>query len=133
MTDLDSILDNATQWATEGVTKPTITTEQLLSIYQFTRGIVVRLLDDSDELMGVIDRRYYSPDSHDAWACKIVSSTLSDLRDIKNVIKRICAEYAPTSTENIMEWQPATYKIFNNVRFEYTFVILIRRAVLAGY
>lgn len=133
MTDLNDILDDATQWATEGITKPTITTEQLLSISQFNRGIVVRLLSDTDELMGVIDRRYFTPESHDAWSCKIASTSLSDLKDIKNTIKRIIAEYDPTSEENILEWQSATYGIFNNVRFTYTLVIILRKAVIAGY
>ena len=75
MTDVDSILDSATQWATESVTKPLIKTGQLHNISMMSRGIVVKKVNSDDELVGVVDRHAYSIDSHEVWLCAKVSST----------------------------------------------------------
>lgn len=133
MTDFNDILDNATQWATEGVTKPAIVVGQLISIRQYTRGIIVRLVSNEDEIIGVIDRRFYDPDSHDAWTCVLVAPTLADMRAIMGVIKRISAEYSPTATENILRWESGDYDIFNNTRFTFDFVVLIHKALIAEW
>lgn len=133
MTDFNDILDNATQWATEGVTKPSIKEGQIYNINQFTRGIVVKAVTNEDEIIGVIDRRFYDPDSHDAWICDVAAPTRADLLSIIGVIKRICAEYAPTSAENILRWESGDYGLFNNTRFTFNFVVLIHKALIAEW
>jgi len=126
MTDIDSILDNATQWTTEGVTKPTIKVGQTYSIKLMSRGIVVKRVTSEDELIGVIDRNAYSINSHEAWICDIVSSTSEDdLDNIMGCIKRILAEYSQVSGhETYLSWQGGDFKPFNNVRWEFHFIIL---------
>lgn len=126
MTDINSILDNATQWATEGVTKPTIKVGQTYNISMMSRGIVVKRVTSEDELIGVIDRNAYSIDSHEAWICAMVSSTSEDdLDNIIGVVKRILAEYPQVSGhETYLNWQGGDFKPFNNVRWEFYFNIL---------
>ena len=131
MTDVDSVLDSATQWATEGVTKPSILTGQLHSILMMSRGIVVKKINRDDDLIGVIDRSAYSIDSHEIWTCGVVSSTsFADLEAVLGCIKRIFAEYTLTSTENHFEWQGGDYKHFNNIRFEYHFAIVRKLSMI---
>lgn len=126
MTDVDSILDNATQWATEGVTKPTIKTGQVYSIKLMSRGIVLKRVTSEDELIGIVDRNAYSINSHEAWIVAMVSSTSEDdLDNIIGCVKRIIAEYSQVvGHETYLTWQGGDFKYFNNVRFEFHFVIL---------
>lgn len=130
MTDVDSILDNATQWATESVTKPSIKTGQLHSVRMMSRGIVVKRVSSDDELVGVIDRHAYSIASHEIWLCAMVSMTSEDDLDaIVGCVKRIIAEYEATSTESHLNWQGGDYKYFNNVRFEFFFAIMRKKSM----
>lgn len=134
MTDVNTILDNATQWATESVTKPTIKTGQLHSLDMMTRGIVVRKIVSDDELVGVVDRNRYSIDSHEIWSCGIVTMTsFADLEAIIQCIKRILAEYTFTTTENHLEWQGGDYIHFNNIRFQFQFGIVLKKSMIAEW
>jgi len=134
MTDVDSILDNATQWATEGVTKPTIKTGQLHSVRMMTRGIIVKKVTRDDELIGVVDRSKYSVRSHDAWVCAITTMTSADdLENIIGCIYRIIAEYTQTSTETYLDWQGGTYDIWNNKRWTFRFAILRNKALQSEF
>ncbi len=134
MTDVDDILNNATQWATESVTKPSILTGQLHSIDIMTRGMVVKRATASDDLTGVVDRNRYSIDSHEIWTCYIVTMTsMTDLDAMIGCIKRICAEYIPTSEENHLEWQGGDFVHFNNVRFAYYFAIVVKKSAIAEF
>ncbi len=131
MTDVNTILDNATQWVTESVTKPTIKVGQLHSIRMMNRGIVVKRISSDDELFGVIDRNAYSVESQEAWTCGMVSTTSEDDLDaIIGCVKRILAEYGQVSgEETYLTWQGGEYKYFNNVRFEFYFVILRKKSL----
>jgi len=134
MTDVNTILDNATQWATESVTKPTIKTGQLHSLDMMTRGIVVRKIVSDDELVGVVDRNRYSIDSHEIWSCGIVTMTsFADLEAIIQCIKRVLAEYTFTTTENHLEWQGGDYIHFNNIRFQFQFGIVLKKSMIAEW
>lgn len=126
MTDINTILDDATQWATEGVIKPVIKTGQLHSIKMMSRGIVVKKLTSDDELIGVVDRHAYSIDSHEIWACVMVSSTsFDDLENIIGVVKRIIAEYTQVvDEETFLNWAGGDYNHWNNKRFEFSFAIM---------
>ncbi len=125
MTDIDTILDNATQWATESITKPSIKTGQLHSIEMMSRGIVVKKITSDDELIGVVDRHTYSIDSQEIWVCAMISSTsFSDLEDIIGVVKRIIAEYEQVANnETYLTWAGGDYNHWNNRRFEFRFAI----------
>ena len=135
MTDVDDILDNATQWATESVTKPTIKTGQLHSIYLMTRGIVVLKLRSDDELIGVVDRNRYSVNSHDVWSCVVVTHTsYADIDAIIGCIKRIIAEYnAVADNETFLNWEGGEFSVWNNVRFEFYFTILRKKSMIAEW
>lgn len=134
MTDIDSILDNATQWTTESVTKPTIKTGQLFSAHQMNRGIVVRKVTRDDQLVGIVDRSHYSVDSHEAWICDIVSTTSADLENMIGCVYRIIAEYPYTDgEETYLTWEGGTYRIVNNFRFSYSFVILRKKSIQSEF
>lgn len=134
MTDLDSILENATQWATESVTKPTIKTGQLHNLDMMSRGIVVRKITSDDELVGVVDRNRYSLNSHEIWSCSIVTMTsFADLEAVIQCIKRILAEYTFTGTENHLEWEGGDYLHFNNIRFEFHFGVVVKKSMIAEW
>ena len=134
MTDVDSILDNATQWTTESLTKPTIKTGQIYSLHFLSRGIIVRRASSEDELVGVIDRNAYSFESQEAWLCSIVSTTEDDLDNIIGCVKRILAEYTQVSGhETYMTWQGGDFRTFNIVSFEFHFVILRQKAMQTEY
>lgn len=134
MTDIKDILDNATQWTTESVTKPTVYYGQLRTTYSLNRGIMVKKITREDKLIGVIDRRFFSADSQEGWICRIVSTTESDLDNIIKVIERICAEYAMVDgEETYLTWQGGDYKLFNNIRWEYSMVIVRMKSLQAGY
>jgi len=129
MTDINTILEDATQWATESVTEPTIKTGQLHSIDLMTRGIVVKKITSDDELVGVIDRNRYSVNSHEIWSVHIATQTsATDMKNIIGCIKRICAEYTFTSDENHLEWQGGDYVIHNNKRWEFYFSIVRKKS-----
>jgi len=130
MTDVDDILKNATQWATESVTKPSIFTGQLHSVRQMTRGIVVKKVSSDDELTGVIDRNAYSVSSHEVWICTMVDSTAADLKAMLGCVKRIIAEYEQVAgEETYLNWAGGEYKIWNNKRFEFRFAIMRFKSV----
>lgn len=135
MTDVDDILDNATQWTTESVTKPTIKTGQLHSSHLMTRGIVVQKLRSEDELIGVVDRNRYSIRSHDVWSCVAVTHTSeADLDAIIGCMKRIIAEYTPVAdNETYLNWSGGEISNFNNIRFEFYFVITRQKAMIAEW
>ena len=131
MTDIDYILDNATQWATESVTKPSILTGQLHSIMMMTRGIVVKKINFDDELIGIVDRNAYSVSSHEIWSCVMVSSTsFADLEAMIGVVKRIIAEYTQVvDEETYLNWAGGDYKHWNNTRFQVNFAIVRNKAL----
>jgi len=130
MTDVDDILDNATQWATESVTKPTILTGQLYNTKQMTRGIVVKKVSSDDELTGVIDRNAYSVSSHELWICAMVDPTAAGLEAMLGTVKRIIAEYKQVpDEETYLNWAGGEYKIWNNKRFEFRFAIIRFKSV----
>jgi len=135
MTDINSILDNATQWATESVTKPSILTGQLHNISMMSRGIVVKKMSSEDQLIGVMSRNAYSVDSVEMWTCDIVSHTsFADLEAIIGVVKRIIAEYGQVADEETyLNWDGGSYTHFNNIRFEFRFVILRNKALQVEY
>ena len=131
MTDINTILENATQWATESVTKPTIKVGQLHSLAMMSRGIVTKRVTSEDELIGVMERNAYSINSHEVWICGMVSSTSEDdLDDIIGVCKRIIAEYTQVAgQETYLDWDGGDFVYFNNTRFEFHFVILRKKSL----
>ena len=135
MTDVNTILEEATQWVTESVTEPQIKTGQLHSLSMMSRGIVVMKINSDDELVGVLDRNRYSINSHEIWSCDVVSMTsFADLDAIVGVIKRILAEYTKVeSEENHFEWQGGDYVHFNNIRFEFHFAIIKKKSMIAEW
>lgn len=130
MTDINSILDNASQWATENVTKPLIKLGQVYSLEMMNRGITTQRVSSEDQLIGTMERNAYSVDSVEMWLCDMVAQTEDDLDDIVGVIKRIIAEYRQVAgEETYLDWDGGDYRYFNNTRFEFHFVILRNKAL----
>ena len=132
MTDVITILEAATQWVTESVTEPTIKSGQLHSLSMMSRGMIVDLISDDGDLVGVVDRNRYSVDSHEIWTCSMVSSTsLADLQAMLGCLRRILAEYTRVEDhENHFEWQGGEYNRFNNSRHEFHFAIVKKKSMV---
>lgn len=135
MTDINTILDDASQWATESVTKPTIKTGQIHNLAMMVRGITTQRVSSEDQLIGVMTRNAYSINSVEMWICDIVTHTSEDdLDNIVGVVKRIIAEYGQVSGhETYLTWDGGDYRTFNNIRFEFHFVILRNKALQTEY
>jgi len=132
MTALNTILDNG--WDGTICTKPTFLTTSTSNWRGYRRVVSSQKLTKLDEIIGTVSRAYFDPDAHDAFNIIIVTETSeADLENMIEAIKKVCATYAPTATENILQWDGGELIPFNGVRWVFTMTILVRRAGIAAY
>jgi hypothetical protein len=132
MTELEDIIDAGFDGTI--CTEPPIHRGEVRNITSCTRAIIVELNNSDDMVMGIMDQAHYNPDSYDGWICKLCTETsYADALNIIKAIKKVCSTYAATSAENILQWEGGTWKIFNEMRWEFTFVIMVYRAGIASY
>lgn len=132
MTDINTILDNG--WDTNICSKPSFIKLYNSNYRGYQRVITTILLNINDELIGVITRQYYDPESHDAYRCIIVSNTEADLKNMIKAVKKVCVTYTPvTGEENILQWDGGDWGNFNNIYFKFEFIILKRKSGMVGY
>lgn len=132
MTDItDIITDN---WDATIVTAPDIIKDDLLNRRLYGEVVATRISTTIDEIEGIISRTHFNPDSHDAHICWIESATEANAKLYIKAIKKVCATYAPvTGQENILQWNGGEWTVFNNVRFMFKFVLIIRKSGIAAY
>ena len=131
MTSLNDIFDN--NFDELITTKPTFHDMRKVPLALIGRGVGTLLANDSDEIMGIMERSMFSPDSHDGYFCWIVAKSEDDARDIKTALKKVCATYTPTAEENILQWEEGEWEFHGLSRHEYKFVVLVRRAGISAY
>ena len=131
MTDINDIISD--NFDTGICPKPDIIDDSRACRRGYTRVISTRRTTTIDDIQGITQRQFFNPDAYDAWICWIISTTESDAENIIKAVKKLCATYIPTSEENILEWQGGDWKPFNNVRFEFTFVLLKRKSGIQAY
>ena len=131
MTDINDIIDANFD---EGIcTKPDIIDDSKACRRGFTRVISTRRTTTIDDIEGIAQRRFFNPDAYDAWITWVISNTEADAENIIKAIKKICSTYTPTSEENILEWQGGDWKPFNNIRYQFKFVLLKRKSGIQAY
>lgn len=123
--DLPTLID--TLWETGNVTKPDIIEEPQEGSRAFYKRVVsskrIRKIED---VMGVVGRTHYTPDSHDAWDCWVVSDDVDDCIDMVNEIRRMCAQYTGSSTEALMQWEGGDWYLYTSFRYEFHFIVFVR-------
>jgi len=131
MTDLKTIFEN--NFDTNICSKPNFYDGQMRSIATMKRGVVTLLSNTSDEIIGIMERYHFDPNSHDGYICWVVSDTLDDARNIVKALKKVAATYSPTSEENIIQWEEGSWSIFLDARFEFKFIVIVRKAGVVAY
>lgn len=125
MATLESILD--TNWNAGNVTKPTIVTGPEYSRYLESRIVHIKRTLKIEDYMGIQTRTKYTADTHDAYLITVGSVTKTDTEDITDEIRRICAEFSPTSADKILEWEGGEWKE-TSYWHVFTFVIMKRKS-----
>ncbi len=132
MTNINDIITD--NWDSDIVTIPTVINGLKGNRRLHGRVISTELNTTLDAIEGVTGRRYFNPDSHDAYVTFVETSTEADARLIIKTIKKICATYKPVSgQENILQWSGGEWDPFNDVRFMFRFVLIIRKSGIAAY
>ena len=131
MTELNTIFEN--NFDSGITTTPDFFDGNVRSINTIKRGVTTLLANTEDEIQGVIDRRFYDRDAYDGYICELVARTLSDAKNIIKGLKKVCATYTPTSEENILQWEEGDWTLFTRARYEFRFIVLVRRAVIQAF
>lgn len=132
MTDITDIISD--NWDTDIIAKPAIIKDDLLNRRLYGEVVATRMSTTIDEIEGIISRQHYSPDSHDAYITFVEGATEANTKLYIKAIKKVCATYTPVSgAENILQWSGGEWTIFNGVRYMFKFILLVRKAGVAGY
>jgi len=131
MTALNTIFDDNFDIAI--TTKPNFFDENKRSHRTVSRGVTTLLMTTEDAIIGVVDRIHFDVNSHDAYICTVVSTSLTDAKNIIKGLKKVCATYIPTSVENMIEWEGGNWKIFTYARYVYQFTVIVRKAIIEAY
>lgn len=124
------------QWTTANVAKPTIVEAPEHGRYMYSRVVYIRETNKIEDFMGIISRRHYTPESHDAYECWACSSTSrSDCTAIIDEIRRICAQFSPDATDKILQYEGGDWEFSTPYRFKFHFVVLKRKSgvEIVGY
>ncbi len=132
MATLKNIITN--NWDTDICTAPTVIKLQLKNWRAYKRVLGIRRVQRIDEIKGIVSRSYFDTEAHDAYECIITTMTSED--DFNNMIealKKVCATYTPTSTENILEWTGGEIEMFNEVRWVFRCILIVNRSGITAY
>jgi hypothetical protein len=127
--DFKTIFENL--WDISEVGLPFMCKEYFRSYRTIGKGITYEELRKEEDYMGVFERTHYTPDSYDAVLCRVVAPTLSECNGIINHIRKICAEFQPTTTEKLLGWEGGDWSMFQPFRYEFEFVVMIRKSGIA--
>lgn len=132
MATLATILD--TDWNATNVTKPTIVEAPARGKYLEARILHIEQVQKVEDYMGIMSRRHYTPDSHDAYRCAAGSTTLADATAIVDEVRRICAQFDASSPDKILQWEGGDWE-FTPYWYECTFVVMKRKSgvEIVGY
>lgn len=126
MASLESILE--TDWNSGNVTEPSIVTAPENSMYLQSRIVHIKRTLKTEDYMGIVSRSYYTPDTHDAYLVTVGTITKSDTEAIVDEIRRICANFTPTSAEKILQWEGGEWEEPTAYWHMFTFVIFKRKS-----
>lgn len=110
-------------------TAPDVFDGNMRSLATLGRGVIVTLANDNDMVTDIIDRNRFRSDSYDGYIVELTTEV--DLADAQNLIKGLKKTFAtlvPTADGNIIKWEGGEWIRLNNVRWEYKFVALLKKA-----
>ena len=125
MATLATIID--TDWDAGNVTKPAIVEAPDSGKYLQSRILHIEQVQKVEDYMGILSRQHYTPDSHDAYRCTVGSTTLSDATAIVDEVRRICAQFSPSSPDKILQWEGGDWE-FTPFWYVCTFVVMKRKS-----
>jgi len=132
ITALNTILAN--EWDGTICTEPSFITLSESNFRAYTRIVGTQIANNDSRISDVLHRKFYDPSSYDGYICKISSETSeADLLNMRTAIIKVITNYTPTSAENILEWEGGTFNPFNGVRWEFEFIIIVKKAGIAAY
>jgi len=116
-----------TDWDGTNVTIPTIIEAPKYGKYLHARILHIEQVQKIEDYMGILSRQHYTPDSHDAYRCTVGTATLADSTAIVDEVRRICAQFSPSSPDKILEWEGGDWR-FTPIWYECTFVVMKRKS-----
>jgi len=125
MATLKALLD--TDWDVTNVAKPTIVEAPLFGVYGYGRVLHIEQVQKIEDYMGILSRQHYTPDSHDAYRCTTGTTSLADTTAIVDEVRRICAQFTPSSPDKILQWEGGDWRFTPNW-YECTFVVMKRKS-----
>lgn len=126
MATLEAILD--AQWTGANVSEPPIVTGPFYGPYLQSRVVHIKRTMKIEDYMGIQTRTHYTVDTHDAYLVTVGTSTKADTEAIVDEIRRICAEFDPTSADKILEWEGGEWDEQTTYWHSFTFVIMKRKS-----
>ena len=124
------------KWLTANIAKPAIVEAPDQNRYIYERVLWIKEVNKIEDFMGIISRRHYTPESHDAYECWLCSSiSRADCTAMVDEVRRICAQFSPTSEDKILQYEGGDWEFSTPYRFEFHFVVLKRKsgAEIVGY
>lgn len=128
MATLESILE--ADWTAANCTEPPIVTGPENGPYLESRIVHIKRTMKIEDYMGIQTRTKYTPDSHDAYLVTVGSTTKADVENIVDEIRNICAQFDPTSTDKILQWEGGEWDEPTAYWRSFTFVIMKKKSGL---
>jgi len=126
MSDLQTIMN--ANWNAENVAKPSLIEAPEYSRYFYSRVISFRRVQKIEDYMGIVSRSKYTPESYDAFLCYACSSTEADCIDIADEARRICAQFSPSGSDKILQWEGGDWELTTPYRWEIRFIIMKKKS-----
>lgn len=115
------------QWDINNVAMPKIVEAPTRGKWLESRILHVEQVQKIEDYMGILSRQHYTPDSHDAYRCTAGTASLADTTSIVDEVRRICAQFIPSSPDKILEWEGGDWR-FTPFWYECTFVVMKRKS-----
>jgi len=134
MTAIETIAD--TDWLTANTAKPTFLRAPAQGRFGYARYLLFKPTNKIEDYMGIVSQRHYTPESHDAYECWAGSITSqADCTAIVDEMRRICAQFTPTSTDKILMYEGGDWEYSTPYMFEFRFMIFKRKSgiEITGY
>ena len=129
MATLESILE--ANWDTDNVTTPAINTAPEYGPYMLSRMVLIRRSAKIEDYMGITTRTHYTADTHDAYIVTVASTTKADAEAMVDEIRRICAEFSPTSADKILQWDGGEWDEPTSYWHMFSFTVMKRKSCIS--
>lgn len=115
-------------WNNSNVNTPSFIEEPYESRFIYNRCLSSKRIRKIEDYMGIIKRSHYTPESHDAWMCYVVSDNEQDALAMIDEARRICSQFQSTAEEAVLQWEGGDWDLFQPYRYEFNFIVFVRRS-----